>query len=120
LASAKREDRPVVLWASREVERLERAGAQRYHAGIALLECAIAMLAVGLTQRGEQARMAAVRLGQEHGYHEVTIRAERAAREALSAARPRVIDESTLEVARSIRSNDPERLPDHVKVAAPA
>jgi tetratricopeptide (TPR) repeat protein len=120
LASAKRGDHPLVLWASGEVERLERAGAQRYHAAIALLECAIAMLADGLTQRGEQARIAALRLGEQHGYHEVTIRAERAAREALASSNVCAMDEAALQVARSIRAREAERLPDHVMVAAPA
>jgi hypothetical protein len=119
LASAKRGDQPIVLWASGEVERLERAGAQRYQAAVALLECAVAMLAVGLTQRGEQARMAAVRLGEQHGYHEVTIRAERVAREVLAARKIDTMDDAALDVVRSIRAREPERLPEHVQVAAP-
>lgn len=119
LASAKRGDTRVVLWASDEVERLEHVGAQRYQVGVALLECAIAMVAVGLGQRGEQTRTTALRLGEQHGYHEVAIRAEHAARDVLAAVKPRALDEGDLEIARSIRAAEPGRLPDHVTVAAP-
>jgi len=119
LASAKRADQPIVLWASGEVERMERAGAQRYQAAVAMLECAVAMLAIGLSERGERARLAALQLGEQHGYHEVTLRAEHAARAMLAAGKPWGLEQSALEVARSIRAREPERLPEHVQVAAP-
>jgi hypothetical protein len=119
LASAKQGDQPIVLWASGEVERLERAGAQRYQAAVAMLECAVAMLAVGLSQRGEHARLAALQLGEQYGYHEVTLRAEHAARAMLDSVVPRGLEEPALQVARSIRAREPERLPEHVEVAVP-
>jgi len=119
LASAKRGNQVIVLWASEEVERFERAGAQRYQAAVAMLECAVAMLSIGLSQRGEDARLRALQLGEQHGYHEVTIRAEHAARALLAAVKPRELEERALEVARSICAREAERLPDHVTVAAP-
>ena len=73
---------------------------------------------MGFTQHGERARKAALRLGEQYGYHEVVIRAEHAAQELL-VAKSRVLGQAALAVAQSIRAREPGQLPDHVRVAAP-
>jgi len=120
MASAELEDESRVLWVAREIERLDRAGASRGGVAAALLECATAFARLGRSTAAAQHAAAALTLARAHGFHEVAFKAESLNVSSPSSAAVRRVrlNARGAAVARDVERLGPERLPNHVALAA--
>ena len=110
-----------VRWAAAELERLRLTSSPpTYQLASAALECATALSIVRQPADAERLLQVAERTAQANGYFEVIVKAE-ALRASTSAAAPksvRPLGRAATRLAREIRTGEPERLPDHVVLAA--
>ena len=118
MASALLDDPPRLLWAAREVARLDRAGAPRHSVAAALLECAIAFARIGESAAAAQYAAAALQLARAHGFHEIAFKAESLEVSAPSPAMPRVrLSAQGAAVARDVERLGSDGLPKHVALS---
>jgi hypothetical protein len=96
--------------------------APRYVYALALLECSVAQSRVGRPAAAAALRKRASEIALEHGFHEVTIRADEIERREVAAKVPAfALGGRATRIASQIASMEPGQLPDAVLVlAAPA
>jgi tetratricopeptide (TPR) repeat protein len=119
LAAVVSEKGAVVSWAARQVAGMHEDAVPRYALASALVECAIALHAIGERRPAEQLRDRGERIAARHGFHEVTYRA--AELESLLQKRVEPVAElgaAAAAVARQLKWMQPARLPERVALAA--
>jgi tetratricopeptide (TPR) repeat protein len=120
VASAKSADPGAARWAVGEVLREPSWPVSPYVSASALVECATALAVLGHAAEAARCASAALDISRYHGFHELEFRAESTANvtPVQEAAPP--MPRRVARVAREIQCLEPERLPEHVTLAAVA
>jgi tetratricopeptide (TPR) repeat protein len=112
-------DRPeTVTWVADQLSALVAVEAPRYILSLALLECSIAMARIGRRASSDALRAQATAIAEEHGFHEVTVR-------AAELDRPTPVEPSVFtprgragRIVDEIALLEPGRLPHEVSLTA--
>jgi tetratricopeptide (TPR) repeat protein len=109
----------TVRWVAKQLRALKAGGAPRYLLSLALLECSIGLARIGQVAASDELRSEAATIAAEHGFHEVTVRADEIDRREQTNAGPAfTLGGRALRIAGRIASMEPGRLPDSVSVVA--
>ncbi len=118
--SAAETGRPAtVRWVANQLNMLAAAGAPRYVLSLAFMECSAGLSRVGLFATSAELSAKAIAIAQEHGFHEVMVRAaEMGRRDATPATAPFILRGRAVRIAGRIASMEPGQLPDQVSLMA--
>jgi len=120
LASAKCGMEDTVRWAATEVTRIDASIVPRYALASALTECASGLNLVGRRDDAERCRAHAAALATANGFHEIAYRIDAmpAIRAASAEAESAIRRGSSAKIVTELKWMEPERRPDHVRLAA--
>jgi len=118
--SAAETGRPAtVRWVANQLHTLAAAGVARHPLSLALLECSMGLARIGEQPASYALRAQATAIGEEHGFHEVTVRAAGMdRRDAGPAAKAFTPSARAVRIVGEIASLEPGRLPDEVSLLA--
>ena len=121
--SAAESARPAtVRWVANQLHALSATGVPRHPLSVSLLECSLALARIGQQAASDSFREQATALAQEHGFHEVAVRAaEMDGRDSAPPTHAFTLRGRSGRIAGEIASLEPGRLPDQVSlIAVPA
>ena len=117
MAAARTRDVARVDWAAQRVQDLAAALTLPYSWAAAALECAAALEAVGRSIESRALLERATTIAREHGYHEITIKAEDLANHVAPVEQNGSVERVAARLVRDIVAHEPAALAVEVSIA---